>query len=236
MKKNTTVTADKRQKFKRWLLRITAVVIAVGLILVAGLHIVSSAIKSSVSDRILSAEQAAGLDYDCILVLGCGVSDDGKPHLLLRDRLDCGIGLYENGAGRRLLMSGDHGRKDYDEVNAMKDYAMEAGIEADMIFMDHAGFSTYESMYRARDVFEVKNVVIVTQRYHLYRALYIAEALGLNAYGVACDKGEYNGQIWLDAREMLARNKDLLYCIVKPLPTYLGPVIPISGSGELTEG
>ncbi|MBQ4313768.1 MAG: YdcF family protein, partial [Clostridia bacterium] len=102
------------------------------------------------------------------------------------------------------------------------------------IFMDHAGFSTYESLYRARDIFGAQSVVIVTQRYHLYRALYIAERLGLEAVGVACDPGEYHGQIWLDAREVLARNKDFIYTMFAPLPTYLGDDISLSGSGDVT--
>jgi len=118
----------------------------------------------------------------------------------------------------------------------MRDYALAAGVPAEDIFMDHAGFSTYESMYRARDVFQVRSVVIVTQEYHLYRALYVAEQLGLEAQGVASDPRQYTAQFYRDAREILARNKDFLYCVFKPLPTYLGEAIPIWGDGSLTLG
>ena len=170
------------------------------------------------------------------MVLGCGVDDYGNPKLLLRDRLDCGVELYKAGAAPKMLMSGDHGRVTYDEVNAMKTYANERGVSSPDVFMDHAGFSTYESMYRARDVFDVDSIIIVTQEYHLYRAVYDARRLGLNAYGVACDPREYYGQIWMDTRELLARCKDYLYCIFQPEPTYLGDVIPISGDGNLTAG
>ncbi len=125
-------------------------VIAAGILLVAGTNLY---MISSVKGRILTAEEAAGLDADCILVLGCGVSESGMPSPVLSDRLNRGIDLYEAGASQKLLMSGDHGRTNYDEVNAMKNYAIDRGIPSENVFMDHAGFSTYESMYRARDIF-----------------------------------------------------------------------------------
>ncbi len=137
-------------------------------------------------------------------------------------------------AAPKLLMSGDHGRKDYDEVNSMKKYAMEQGIPDEDIFMDHAGFSTYESMYRARDVFAAKRILIVTQSYHLSRAVYIARKLGLEAYGVPSDLQSYTRQFIYDTREILARDKDFIFTVLKPEPTYLGDIIPISGSGALT--
>ena len=173
---------------------------------------------------------------DCILVLGCGVRPDGTPSLMLQDRLDMGLTLFNTGAAPKLLMSGDHSRTDYDEVNTMKDYAMEQGVASTDVFMDHAGFSTYESMYRARDVFRVQRVIIVSQRYHLYRAVYNARALGLNVWGVAAEDIAYLGQTARDLREILARNKDFFYCIIKPEPTFLGEQIPVSGDGDLSNG
>jgi len=98
--------------------------------------------------------------YDCILVLGAGVKN-GSPKPMLEHRLDYAIDLYNKGVSSKIIMSGDHGRKDYDEVNVMKSYAIEKGVPSQDIFMDHAGFSTYESIYRARDVFKVKSMVIV---------------------------------------------------------------------------
>ena len=129
---------------------------------------------------------------------------------------------------------GDHGREDYDEVGAMKDYAIENGVPSENVFMDHAGFSTYETVYRAKEIFEADKVIIVTQEYHLYRALYIAEQLGVDAYGVSSDLNTYAGQSMRDAREVLARCKDWLMCIFKPEPTYLGEAIPVSGNGDVT--
>lgn len=153
---------------------------------------------------------------------------------MLSDRLTVGVELYEAGAAPKLLMSGDHGQADYDEVNAMKQFAIDRGVPSEDIFMDHAGFSTYESMYRAAEVFEAEKVIIVTQEYHLYRAIYIAEQLGLEAYGVASDLQSYVKQDYYDFRELLARDKDFVQTIFKPEPTYLGEAIPISGNGDDT--
>lgn len=189
----------------------------------------------SVSDRILSQEEAVRLEnVDCVIVPGCRVWNNGTPSLMLSDRLDRGIALYKAGAAPKLLMSGDHGQHNYDEVNAMKDYAMNADVPSEDVFMDHAGFSTYETMYRAGEVFEADTVIIVTQEYHLYRAVYIANALGLEAYGVSSDYHVYPARRRNEAREMLARTKDFMTSIYKPEPTYLGEVIPISGNGDLT--
>lgn len=196
----------------------------------------SSYMKNHTAAKILSTKEAAQTDADCILVLGCGVCEDGTPSLMLRDRLDMGIALYEAGAAKKLLMSGDHGREEYDEVNTMKAYALERGVPSEDIFMDHAGFSTYDSMYRARDVFCAKKVLIVTQPYHLPRALYVAERLGLDAYGVAALDVSYRGQQYREFREMLARVKDFCTAWIQPQPKFLGEAIPVSGNGNLTNG
>jgi len=218
-------------------LRILCVLAALALLVGIVVLAVNGHVKRSVREHILSAEEAAALEgADCILVLGCGVRDTGEPSLMLRDRLDMGLRLYELGAAPKLLMSGDHGRKEYDEVNVMKDYATSAGVPSEDVFMDHAGFSTYESMYRARDVFCAETVIIVSQRYHLYRAVYDARALGLEACGVAAEDIAYLGQTMREIREILARNKDALWCLLQPEPTFLGEAIPVSGDGDLTNG
>lgn len=174
---------------------------------------------------------------DCILVLGCQVKDDGTPSHMLQDRLARAISLYYTPGigGTKLLMSGDHGQDSYNEVAAMRQYAIDQGVPSEDIFMDHAGFSTYESLYRAKHIFGAKKIIIVTQKYHLYRALYIAWALGLDAEGVAADYRTYSGQLVRDIREVLARVKDFTICIVKPKPTYLGEPIDLTGSGDVTK-
>ena len=184
--------------------------------------------------NIVSHEDAKKLEnVDCILVLGAGIWGN-SPSPMLEDRLLEGIALYEEGASPKIIMSGDHGREEYDEVNVMKNFAIQKGINSEDIFMDHAGFSTYDSIYRAKEIFEVKKMIIVTQEYHLYRALYVAKSLGIEAYGVASNPREYAGQVFREIREILARDKEWAKCIIKPLPTYLGETIPVSGSGDIT--
>ncbi len=184
--------------------------------------------------NILSQTDAKNLEnVDCILILGAGIRNN-KPTHMLEDRLLEGIELYNNQVAPKIIMSGDHGQEEYDEVNVMKNFAIDKGIESNNIFMDHAGFSTYESLYRVKEIFKAKKMVIVTQKYHLYRSLYIAESLGLEAYGVASNPRKYTGQVLREVREIIARDKDLFKCIVKPKPTYLGETIPVSGDGDKT--
>lgn len=192
-------------------------------------------VTGSVKDRILTEVEAAKLeDIDCIIVLGCQVKSDGTPSHMLEDRLKRGVALYDLDAAPKLLMSGDHGTREYDEVDAMKRYAVDNGVPSADVFMDHAGFSTYDTVCRAKEIFQAKKVLIVTQTYHLYRAMYIAQELGLEAYGVAAEYREYSGQFARDVREVLARVKDFGMCIFDPDPVYLGEAIPISGNGEQT--
>lgn len=199
------------------------------------LALINAAVKWTAGNKIITSEQASQLeDVDCILVLGCKVHSDGQPSAMLHDRLQRGVELYDLGAAPKLLMSGDHGTVGYDEVDAMKQFAVDWGIGSEDVFMDHAGFSTYESLYRAKEIFEADKIIIVTQEYHLYRAIYIAESLGIEAYGVSSDYRSYVGQSMRDFREVLARVKDFGTTIFKPEPTYLGDVIPISGNGDLT--
>lgn len=219
---------------KKLIIKIIIILLIIGAVGLAAVLGINGYVISSAKDRIISADDASKLDnVDCIIVLGCYVNN-GTPSEMLEDRLLQGIELYDSGASGKIIMSGDHGRTTYDEVNTMKQFAIDRDIPSEDIFMDHAGFSTYESIYRARDVFEAKKVIIVTQRYHLYRALYLAKKLGLDAYGVASDPREYYGQTYREVREILARNKDFLLSIFQPEPTYLGDVIPVNGSGDET--
>lgn len=204
-----------------------------GILALAGINVY---VKASVSKKLYQQAQADELPkVDCLLVLGAGLKADGSPNFMLQDRLNAAISLYRKGISRRLLMTGDHGRKDYNEVQAMKDYAIQAGVPADHIFMDHAGFSTYESAYRAKNVFQISSAVIITQKYHLYRALYCAEKLGIDAYGMTAKEVPYGGQWIRDAREVVARSKDVAYCLLRKKPTYLGEPIPITGRGSETD-
>ena len=217
-------------KFKMVLL-ILLVLFVLGVIFVFGIN---AYVKGSTKNQIISEEYAKKIeDIDCILILGAGIWGD-SPSPMLEDRLLQGISLYNNGVASKIIMSGDHGQDYYDEVNVMKNYAVEKGVASEDIFMDHAGFSSYDSIYRAKEIFGAKKIIIVTQEYHLYRSIYIANCLDIEAYGVASNPREYVGQTSRELREIAARNKDFIKCIFKPESTFLGDTIPVSGNGDIT--
>ena len=181
---------------------------------------------------IVAPDTALAFEPDAIMVLGAGVNPNRTPSVMLADRLLQGIELYDMGVSDRILMSGDNSTSHYDEVTVMKNYAIDQGVPSAHIFKDHAGFNTYNSMFRAGAIFEVDKMVIVTQQYHLYRSLYIADKLGIDAVGVASNPQQYGGQRSRDIREVLARVKDFFMVILKPDPTFLGNKIPITGDGD----
>lgn len=220
---------------KRNLKKIAIICAAVFAVTSVFIFSVNMYVTRSTAGQIVEAEALKDTsDIDCIIVLGCHVKSEGVPGRMLTDRLETGIALYEAGVAPKLLMSGDHGTVEYNEVGTMKKYAEEAGVPSEDIFMDHAGFSTYETVYRAKEIFGADKVVIVTQEYHMYRALYIANSFGVEAFGVSAPENEYAGQWYRDFREVLARVKDAGTSIIKPKPTYLGDKIPIDGDGNVT--
>lgn len=217
----------KKRNFVKY--GIMALGILVGFVISVNLYV-----RVSTSSKMVEDNNYSKIPHvDCVLILGAGVWGN-NPSPILQDRLIEGINLYKSGITNKIIMTGDHGRKEYDEVNVMKKFATDRGIPSEDVFMDHAGFSTYESIYRAKEIFGAKKVVIVTQKYHLSRALYIANQLDIDAYGVVADTRNYAGQQYREIREVLARNKDFIMCVFKPKPTYLGDVIPVSGDGNIT--
>jgi len=221
-------------KIKKIILKSGQILLITGLCAVFYLVTINAVVVFSTANIIDVPENFSNYEFDCILVLGAGVWDNSRPSPMLEDRLITAINLYNDGVSGKILMSGDNGQEYYDEVNVMKNYAIERGVPSEDIFMDHAGFSTYESIYRAKNIFQVESVVIVTQKYHLHRALYNARRFGLKAYGISADRNEYSGQGYRDKREFLARNKDFIYSIFKPKPAFLGEIIPIGGDGDIT--
>jgi len=168
------------------------------------------------------------------LIPGSLVYGDSSLSLIVRDRVDKAIELYKAGKIKRFLVSGDHGTKKYDEVNCMKRYLKEQGIPEKDIFLDHAGFDTYSSIVRAEKVFAVKNMIIVSQDYHLDRALYIANKKGFTAYGFVADKRKYPGMKSFKLREYLANVKAFFFVLFNLSPHFLGPEIPITGDSKLS--
>ncbi len=204
------------------------ILLSVVLALLIAVFAVNAVIVRSTEQRIHAYDPVPELEEaDCILILGAGVKPNGEPSDMLRDRLKVGLLLYEAGAAPRILISGDNSREEYNEPATMERYLLENGVPEEAIVSDYAGFSTYESLYRARDIFCAEKIIIVTQEYHLHRSLYVAEKLGLDAVGVSADVRSYRGQSYRDLREIAARNKDFLFTLFMPEPTYLGEKIPI---------
>lgn len=164
-----------------------------------------------------------------VLLLGAKVKGDGRPSGILKDRIDTAIELYRSGKAGKILVTGDHGTKQYDEVNAMKNYLLENNIPRQDIFLDHAGFDTYDSLYRARDIFQAESLIVVTQNFHLNRAIFIGKKLDMNVIGFSADKHVYRGMWQLQTREVLARTKAYFTVMFKIEPKFLGPVIPLTG-------
>ncbi len=208
-------------------------IIAFALMVIALIGIDAFVIMSTKNQILNEKEYPKITDVDCIVVLGAAIWGD-RPSPMLEDRLLEGIKLYESGISNRIIMSGDHGRKGYDEVSVMKSFAIEKGVPSEDIFMDHAGFSTYDSIYRAKEIFKAKKIIIITQKYHLFRAIYIANQLGIEAYGVGSDPRQYVGATQRELREILARDKDFFKSMFRLKPIYLGDPIPLSGSGDIT--
>lgn len=211
------------------LIKIIVILIFIGILIMLGIN---EYIKYSVKDKIITEKDIAE-DYNVALVLGAGLKN-GKPSPVLKDRLDTALMLYKNNKVSKIIVSGDHGNKNYDEVNVMKNYLKNEGVLSEDIFMDHAGFSTYDSIYRLREIFNVKKVIIVTQKYHLYRSLYIAKKLEIDAEGISATKRHYAGELKFVLREVIARDKDFVKTIFKPKSKYLGDVISVFGNGDIT--
>lgn len=169
-----------------------------------------------------------------VIVLGASVLRSGQPSDILADRLKVAADIYAAGLADKVLVSGDNGQDGYDEVNAMRAYLLDAGVAPEDLFLDHAGFDTYDSAYRARHVFGVTDAIIVTQRYHLPRALYLADRVGIRAQGVSSDLQPYVKQAWFSARESLARVKAVGDVLFGAEPEYLGDPVDITGDGRVT--
>ena len=233
---------------KRLFFKLILVCFILGIIGVLVVFAVSNQVKSSTRDDIayvvrgevsinpVSQEAIRDFGADCIMVLGAGIKDDETPSDMLRDRLDVGIALYQAGMAPKLLLTGDNGQVTHNEIHVMLSYAKEAGVPEEDIFCDHAGFSTYDSMYRASSIFGAERVIVVTQEYHQYRALYIGKKLGLQVMGVGSDQQGYFGDTYRELREMLARFKDFFKAMLRSEPTLGGEAIPISGSGLISHG
>lgn len=192
---------------------LACVVFSVVLVVVANVHTVAST-----RDDVHTVDALADAHADAVVVLGASVFADGTPSDILADRLEVAVDLYAAGAADVIIVSGDNRDSHYNESDAMKLYCVELGVPADDVLVDHAGYDTYSSMYRARSVYGADSVVVVTQAYHLYRALATAQGLGMEAEGVPADKGAYDDQLSYSLREVAARTKDFVQTMLRVVP------------------
>ncbi|MDR0719454.1 MAG: YdcF family protein [Treponema sp.] len=222
--------------FRRVLLKISLSALVLFAAMVLSTLLINIGIVKG-SEKYIYRSAADAPPKTTVLVLGSQIRA-GSLSPVLRDRVSGGIELMERGKGRKMLLSGDHGQRYYDEVNTMRLFVLAnaPAIAEEDIFMDHAGFSTWDSMYRARDVFQVKDLLIVTQEFHINRAVFIARSLGLEAGGLALNQDRFKGRSlrYWKFREYFARVKAFFFTIVKPKPKYLGDPIPILGDGRQT--
>lgn len=215
-------------QYRKWTLIPVLLVLMIALPLAVDRHIL---VKGS---EYIASPQECG-DAQVVIVLGAYVFPDGRLCDMLADRVKTAVELYNSGNANKILMTGDNGKEDYDEVNYMRLYAEKLGVPTEDIFMDHAGFSTYDSMYRARDIFQVNTAIIVSQEFHLPRATYTARAMGIEAVGVVADKRPYTGIKYNESREILARLKAFGQIhIARSKPRFLGEVLSIDGDGRVT--
>lgn len=167
-----------------------------------------------------------------VLVLGAAVWRNGRMSDVFHDRAAVALDVYRQGLVKKILVSGDHSRGDYDEVNIAKNFFLKNGVPGDDIFVDYAGFDTYDSIYRAKSIFQVESMIVSTQEFHLPRAMYLAQRLGIEASGIKADLRSYNLGFYNVLRENAARAKAFWDISANTGPKFLGDPIPITGSGR----
>lgn len=237
----TIVSPPFDGRLRRWGRRLViagAALVGLVLLVVVG----SNLVVNRTSAAYLSDDPATVPERPVAIVFGAGLEPDGTPSMALRDRLDAAVAAYRAGRVPHLLMTGDNSSVDYDEVTAMRDYVVARGVPASAVTRDHAGFDTYDSCYRARDIFGVHAAVLITQDYHLPRAVYVCRGLGIDAVGLQVPDWQYHPErmdwTWpgdmarsYTVREWLSRVKAVQEIVVThPQPTFGGPFVGLDGS------
>lgn len=211
-----------------------AVLVALAIVVIAANAITVLSTRGQVHTVAQLSDELADNPADAVVVLGASVYADGRPSDILADRLEVAVDLYKAGAARAIICSGDNRSSHYDESDAMKAYCVSLGVPSQDVYVDHGGITTYDSMYRARYVFGAERIIVATQAYHLYRAMFAADALGMEAWGVPTDKGAYHNQMQYSLREVVARTKDFFAALLQ-LPVDTGDeTVSLSESGDLT--
>ena len=168
------------------------------------------------------------------IIFGAGINGD-KPSRYLKDRLDAGISLYKNNKVDKILLSGDNGRDEHDELTVMKLYCYENGVDSNKIYIDYAGFDSYSTMYRAKHIFKVDTAILVSQKYHLNRCVFLGDKLGVKSYGYSADRGVYPGYKYYSFREKLSITKSVFDVMRDRRPKYLGEPVDVNGKSNYTK-
>jgi SanA protein len=168
------------------------------------------------------------------IIFGAGIRND-RPSKYLKDRLDAGIELYKLKKINKILLSGDNGSDEHDELTVMKHYCYEHGVDTTKIFLDYAGFDTYSTLYRAKHIFRLKSAILISQEYHLNRAIYIGNKLGVNSVGLSANKGEYRNYNYVRFRECFTILKSVFDVARNRQPHFLGGEININGVSNYTK-
>lgn len=217
-------------KVIKYVIKISILISALGMMALLAIHFY---VNKSTSNLIIDDIEVIDIEKrQTGLILGAYVRNDGQLSNMFEDRVNTAIALYKAGKIEKILISGDHGTTDYDEVNAARKFILSKGVKAEDVFLDHAGFDTYDSLYRAKHIFEVEDIYVITQNFHLPRAVYIAKSLGIDAKGAAADRREYLGIKYNYLREIPANGKAFLNVVFKSKSTYLGEAIPITGDSK----
>jgi SanA protein len=225
---NITLSNTNNYYIKKLKIALIAILAICLMILGINLYIIKS------SEKYIYKDISELPESDVVLVLGAFTYKD-RISLVLEDRVVSGIDILKQNKSKKILLTGDHSRNNYDEVNNMRKYVQKNAkwLDKNNIFLDHAGFDTYDSMYRAKEIFEIKKVIIVTQNFHINRSVFIARSLGIDAVGYSVNQDKYPDLLQLKwkSREILSRVKAFRDVIFNSQPIFLGEKIPITGSG-----
>ncbi|MGJ1506940.1 SanA/YdcF family protein [Sphingobacterium siyangense] len=217
------------KKIKRFIL----VVVALCIVALVVVVITNSNVRAK-TDSVIFTELKDVPRTKVAIIFGAGINGD-QPSRYLKDRLDAGISLYKNHKVDKILLSGDNGRDEYDELSVMKLYCQKNGIDTAKIYIDYAGFDSYSTMYRAKYIFNVDTAILVSQKYHLNRCVYLGDKLGIKSFGYSADRGAYPGYKYYAFREKLSVAKAFLDVMRNRKPKYLGKQVDVNGKSNYTK-
>jgi SanA protein len=195
--------------------------------------IVNYYVKSK-TDSLIYTTQNNLLKTEVGIIFGAGINGN-KPSKYLKDRLDAGISLYKSHKIEKILLSGDNGNDEHDELTVMKNYCYKHGVDTTKIYIDYAGFDTYSTMYRAKYIFKINKAILISQKYHLNRAIYLGNKLGVKSTGYSANVGDYNGYKYVTTREYLSVFKSVLDVMRNRKPHFLGQEVNINKLSNYTK-